>query len=98
MNKVLFDPHQPNEEKCDLVIACEKFGPNKQKINSFIYMKGREQDGQEEYWFAQTKTLFKVRKKFRSIDKEYAFVRFMIATTPLHEIDKKLGCMCKMGN
>jgi len=94
MNKVLFDPHQPNEEKYDRVIACEKFGPNKQKINSFIYMKGQEQEGEEEYWFAEIKTLFKVRNKLKNIDKEYAYVRFIITTTPLHEIDKKLGCVC----
>ena len=79
--------------KKERIIASESFGPSKRRINSFVYMMGSDINGIDEFWFAETKLLFRLRNKALDKNPEFAFVKFLVTTPPRDKVEQQLGCV-----
>ena len=68
--------------------------PRQARKQSFVVMKGVEEDNLDTLWVGHVLLLFHLKGITNHPAKEYAFVQFMEVTSCLTKVDEVLGCVC----
>ena len=92
-NKVVFTDTSVESVR-KRVFATSSFGASAKPLHSSVLLKGTDDDGNEEFWFAKVQLLLHVTCENTNFRKELAFLKYFICSAPVDEVDKILNCIC----